>query len=299
MKIILVLFCGILSVSFAAIFIRFCNDVPPVTIAAYRLIIASTILIIISFFKKTNLKSFNKKELIISILSGVFLSLHLLFWIISLKMTSITSSVVLVTTNPIFVAILSYFLFKEKQSKELLIGITLSVIGSIILGIGDGGISSFGILNKNALIGDIYAIMGAIMASGYLITGSIIRKKVDTFNYILIVYPIAALILILFLITGDYKLSGFKTSSWIFIFLLGSVSQLIGHTSFNWALKHLKTSMVAISILGEPVGASILAYLIFGETIGPMQFIGILSIFSAILIAYKKGKNKIIEDVAG
>lgn len=298
MKLIVILLIGITSVSFAAIFIRFCSDVPPVTIATYRLIVAATILGIITIFKKKKLKKPTSKEFLLSVLSGIFLALHLITWILSLKLTSITSSVVLVTTNPIFVAIFSYFIFKEKQSKELIIGIILSFFGSIILGIGDGGISQLGIGNKNALYGDLLAIIGAIMASGYLITGSIIRKKVDTFNYILVVYSIAAISLTLFLFSSNYQTSGFKLSSWIYMFLLGAISQLIGHTSFNWALKHLKASMVAITILGEPIGASILAYLFFKETISLVQFIGIVFIFIAILVGYKKGKSTEIEDVA-
>ncbi len=292
LKTVLVLTAGILSISFSAIFIRFCNDVPPVTIAAYRLIIASVILISIAAFKKTSLKDIGKKEILLSILSAIFLSLHLLSWITSLKLTSITSSVVLVTTNPIFVAVFSYIIFKEKQPKELIIGIILSVLGSCVLAIGDGGISSLGIANKEALIGDILALIGAIMASGYLITGSIMREKMDTFKYILIVYPVTAVLLSIFLLFGDFKLTGFKATSWLNIFLLGTVSQLIGHTAFNWALKHLKTSMVAISILGEPIGASILAFLFFKETISLTQFLGIICIFTAITIGSKKGKKQ-------
>jgi len=173
------------------------------------------------------------------------------------------------------------------------------VIGSIVLAIGDGGISTIGLTDKKALLGDFLAIIGAIMASGYLITGSILRNKLDTFRYILIVYPVSALTLCIFLVAGNYKISGFRPTSWLYIFLLGTISQLIGHTAFNWSLKHLKTSMVAISILGEPICASFLAYLFFKETISLTQLIGIICIFSAILIGSKKGNKNIIEDVAG
>jgi drug/metabolite transporter (DMT)-like permease len=145
--------------------------------------------------------------------------------------------------------------------------------------------------DKTALTGDMLALLGAVMASGYLIIGSKMREKMDTFSYILIVYTITAFIVLLVVFLGSYPALGFKSSSYTSVVLLAIVPQLIGHTSFNWVLKHLKTSMVAITILGEPIGASILAYLFFSESISIMQFAGMLAIFTAIIIASRKGSK--------
>ncbi len=299
MKKILILALGVVSISFSAIFIRFCPDVPAISIAAWRMLIASAVLIAIALIRKVRFTGIQKKEWLIACVGAVFLTLHFASWITSLKLTSVASSVALVTTNPIFVGIFSWIILKEKQQKELIIGILLSVSGSLILAVGDGGLSGLAITNKDALIGDILALTGAIMGSGYLIAGSIIREKVDTFRYILMVYPITAILLLIVTAVGKFPLTGFSRISYLNLLLLALVSQLLGHTAFNWALKHLKASMVAVTILGEPIGAAILAWLFFRESISASQAIGMVLIFAAILISGRKGGKHAPEDVIG
>jgi len=282
---------GIVAISFASIFIRFCNDVPSIMIATYRLTLSSIILLIIAKSKGIRLLPYNKRHILMGILGGFFLSLHFSFWISSLKFTSVASSVVLVTTNPIFVGIFSYLFFKEKQPIELIIGIILSFSGSIILAVGDCGFQDLTVQNTSFLLGDILALLGAIMASGYLIVGSKLREEMDILPYISMVYTFAAAFLLITSLSLGVSFTGYKQSSYFYMVLLAIVPQLIGHTAFNWALKHLKASMVAITILGEPIGASILAYFIFGETIKSCQSVGIFLIFLAIIIASGKAKK--------
>ncbi|PJB79734.1 MAG: multidrug transporter [Acidobacteria bacterium CG_4_9_14_3_um_filter_49_7] len=297
MKKILILTIGVISISFSAIFIRFCPDVPVISIAAWRMVIASCVLIAIAVARKVRFTGIRKREWGIACMGAVFLTLHFASWITSLKLTSVASSVALVTTNPIFVGIFSWIILKEKQQKELIIGIVLSVSGSLILAVGDGGLSGLAITNKDALIGDILALTGAIMGSGYLISGSIIREKVDTFRYILMVYPLTAVLLLLVTVVGKFPLTGFSRISYINLILLALVSQLLGHTAFNWALKHLKASMVAVTILGEPIGAAILAWLFFRESISASQTIGMALIFTAIIISARKGGKSLPRDI--
>jgi len=282
---------GIVAISFASIFIKFCEDVPSIMIASYRLTISSIILLIIAKAKGVEFFSFTKKQLTLALLGGIFLSLHFFFWISSLKFTSVASSVVLVTTNPIFIGIFSYFFLKEKQPLEIMYGIILSFLGSFILVIGDSGLQGLTIKNTSYLFGDFLALLGAIMVSGYLIIGSILRKNVDILPYISLVYTFSALILLMTSICLKVPFFGYSSSSYVYLFLLAIIPQLIGHTAFNWALRHLRTNMVAITILGEPIGASILAYFIFGELIKPIQSLGIVLIFLAIFISSKKGKR--------
>lgn len=282
---------GIVAISFASIFIKFCDDVPSIMIATYRLTISSVILLIIAKGKGIRFSVFTKKQLLMGALGGLFLSLHFSLWISSLKFTSVASSVVLVTTNPIFVGIFSYLFFKEKQPVELILGIILSFSGSIILAVGDSGLRGLTVQNPSFLLGDSLALLGAIMASGYLMVGSKLREEMDVLSYTAIVYSFSAFFLLLTSISSGIPFTGYKTSSYIYMVLLAIVPQLIGHTAINWALKYLKTSMVAITILGEPIGASILAYLIFQETISSFQGIGIILIFLAIIIASRKAKK--------
>jgi len=282
---------GIVAISFASIFIRFCNDVPSIMIATYRLTLSSIILLIIAKSKGIGLSSYKKRHILLGMLGGFFLALHFSFWISSLKFTSVASSVVLVATNPIFVGLFSYLFFKEKQPAELILGIILSFLGSIILVVGDSGLQGLTAQNPSFLLGDILAFLGAIMASGYLMVGSKLREEMDVLPYISMVYTFSASFLLISSISLGIPFTGYKLSSYFYMVLLAIVSQLIGHTAFNWALKHLKASMIAITILGEPIGASILAYIIFRETIKSFQSVGIILIFLAIIIASRKAKK--------
>jgi len=299
MKKVLVLTVGVLSISFAAIFIRFCHDVPAITIAAYRMVMASVVLGAIAVARGIYPTDIRWREWRIAILGAAFLALHFICRISSLKLTSVASSVALVTTNPIFVGIFSWLFLKEKQEKALIVGIVLSVTGSLVLAIGDGGLAGLAVTNREALIGDGLALLGAVMGSGYLVTGSRIRAKVDTFRHITMVYPLAAVMLLAVVLLLKLPVTGFRPVSYANLVLLALISQLLGHTAFNWALKHLKASMVAVTILAEPIGAAMLAWLFFRETVSATQVIGMGLIFAAILISARKGRKEAVTEPLG
>lgn len=271
---------GMIAVSTASIFIKLC-EAPSLIIATYRMIFASILLLPFASRQKT-WRSWNRKEMGWLMLSGFFLSLHFASWITSLKYTSVASSVVLVTTNPIFVGIGSVVFLKERIRLNLILGITLSVFGSGLIGYGDMALS------KEALLGDGLALLGALAASGYLLVGRKMRKDQDLFSYIFPVYSTAGLILIFLSLIFHESFIGYSPSTYFFLFLLALIPQLIGHTTFNWALKYLPASMVAVTILGEPLGSTLLAYFILGEGLTIWKFFGGISIFAGILIALRK-----------
>jgi drug/metabolite transporter (DMT)-like permease len=194
----------------------------------------------------------------------------------------VASSVVLVTTHPIFVGIGGWLFLKERIGMNLVLGIALTVLGSGLISYGDMALS------KEAFMGDGFALLGAMAASGYLLVGRKMRKDQDLFSYIFPVYSTAGLILILFSLIFQKPFWGYSSSTYLYFFLLALVPQLIGHTTFNWALRYLPASMVAITILGEPIGSTILAYFILGEGLTIWKIIGGISIFAGILIALKK-----------
>jgi drug/metabolite transporter (DMT)-like permease len=231
-------------------------------------------------YKKT-WRGWRRNEIGWFLLSGLFLSLHFAFWIASLKYTSVASSVVLVTTHPIFVGIGGLLFLNERLGLNLIFGIALSVFGSGLISYGDMTLS------KEAFMGDGLAILGAIAASGYLLVGRKMRKDQELFSYIFPVYSTAGLILILLSIVFQKSFWGYSHSTYLFLFLLALIPQLIGHTTFNWALRYLPASMVAITILGEPIGSTILAYFILGEGLTIWKVLGGISIFAGILIALK------------
>jgi drug/metabolite transporter (DMT)-like permease len=271
---------GIFAISTASIFIKLC-EAPALIIATYRMMLASLMLMPFACYKRT-WRGWEKKEWIWFPLSGFFLSLHFAFWIASLKYTSVASSVVLVTTHPLFVGIGSWLFLKEQMGMKLVLGIVLSVLGSGLISYGDM------VWSKEALMGDGYALLGAIAASGYLLIGRKGRKDQDLFSYIFPVYSTAGLVLIIFSLLFQKPFFGYSTTTYLFMFLLALVPQLIGHTTFNWSLRYFSASMVAISILGEPIGATILAYLILGEELTILKVLGGISIFAGILVALRR-----------
>jgi len=274
------LLIGIIAISTASIFIKLC-DAPVLIIATYRLMLASLMLSPFAYYKKT-WRGWERNALGWFVLSGLLLSLHFALWITSLKYTSVASSVVLVTTHPIIVGVGGLLFLKERLGLNLIFGIALSVLGSGLIGYGDMTLS------KEALMGDGLALLGAMAASGYLLIGRKMRKEQDLLSYIFPVYSTAGLILILFSLIFQEPFFGYSSSTYFYLFLLALVPQLIGHTAFNWALKYLPVSMVAVTILGEPIGSTILAYLILGEGLTIWKILGGISIFAGILVALRR-----------
>jgi drug/metabolite transporter (DMT)-like permease len=273
---------GIIAISFASIFVKLC-DAPVLIIAAYRMTLASLMLIPFACYKRP-WRGWTRNERGCLLLSGLFLSLHFAFWIASLKYTSVASSVVLVTTHPIFVGIGGSLFLKERLGLRLILGIALSVFGSGLIGFGDMTLSS------EALMGDGFALLGAMAASGYLLIGRKMRKDQNLFSYVFPVYSTAGAILILLSLVFQEPFLGYSPSTYLFLFLLALIPQLIGHTTFNWALKYLPASMVATTILGEPIGSTLLAYFILGEELTFLKILGGVLIFTGILVTLKKKK---------
>jgi drug/metabolite transporter (DMT)-like permease len=279
-RLYLLLPTGIIAVSTASIFIKLC-DAPVLIIATYRMMLAALMLTPLACYQKA-WRGWEWDDLGWFFVSGLLLSLHFAFWIASLKYTSVASSVVLVTTHPIFVGIGGWLFLKERLGLNLIFGIALSGLGSGLISYGDVSLS------KEALMGDGLALLGAIAASGYLLVGRKMRKNQVLLSYIFPVYSTAGLILILFTLIFQESFRGYSPPTYLYLFLLALVPQLIGHTTFNWALKYLPASAVAIATLGEPIGSTLLAYFILGEGLTIWKVIGGMSIFAGILIALRK-----------
>ncbi|MEO0091453.1 MAG: DMT family transporter [candidate division WOR-3 bacterium] len=267
LKIVLFIFIGLITLSFASILIKLINA-PSIVIASGRLMIATLILQPLFWIRFRMLRDeIKKSQWQLIVLAGIFLSAHFAMWIESLNYTSVPSSVVLVATEPIFVAILSPLLLKEKVSLTLIIAIILGLTGTII--IASQGISSFMITKGNLL-----ALGGAVCTAGYLLIGRKVRPNISLLSYIYIMYSTAAVILTALVFITGHKFSGYNFQSYLFIILLGIGPQLIGHSSFNWALRYLSASVVALVILGEPIGASLLSWLILKQAPTSEEIIG-------------------------
>lgn len=256
---IIALVIGVIAVSFAAIFIRLSNA-PAAIIAFYRMGIATLLLAPFVLLKNgKELKSLTKKQMGLSILGGFFLALHFLFWITSFAHTSVASSVIFVTTQPIFVAIAATLILKERPGFFLLCGIALACLGSLVIGAGDL------VINYANFFGDLLALAGSLMAAGYFLNGRYLRQSISLGVYIFVVYGICAIFLLGYILFAGLPLGGYDSLTWFSMFMLALIPTIVGHTAFNWALKYLHASVVSISVLGEPVGATLLAWLILHE----------------------------------
>ena len=279
-SLIILLPIGIVAVSTASVLIKLC-DAPSLIIATYRLVLASLMLLPYGSYKKM-WRGWKGVKIRWLIFSGLMLSLHFVFWIASLKYTSVASSVVLVTTHPIFVGIGASLFLKEHLGLRLILGIFFSVLGCGLIGYGDMGLS------KEAFIGDGMALLGAVAAAGYLLVGRRMRQNQDLIQYVFPVYSTAGLVLIVLSLIFHKPFFGYSPSTYLLFFLLALIPQLIGHTTLNWALKYLPASMLAVINLGEPVGSTILAYFILGEGLTIWKVLGGALVLSGILVALRK-----------
>ena len=282
MKAYIVLIVGVLSVSFAAIFIRLA-EAPPLVIAAYRLTIASLILIpIASRRSMKSLKTLSKHDGLLILLSSVFIALHFALWITSLSYTSIASSVILVTSHPAFVAVISYFLWRERLNKLTIGGIVVALIGIILINYGG---FTFG---SRAIFGDLLALVAAFAMGAYLIIGGQLRARIDILAYLTLIYSGAAVILLIATVSFGYSFTGYSPTTYVMMVLLAIVPQLIGHSCLNLAVRLIPVTFVSVAILGEPIGATILGYFILSETPTTNEIVGGFLILAGIFTVLRQ-----------
>lgn len=296
-----IIFLAILAVSTASLFIKFAQkEAPSLVIAAVRMVLSSLILlpITITRFRK-ELISLNKKEIVLALISGIFLAFHFATWIASLEYTSVASSVALVSTGPIWVASYSLIILKEKISKSFILGMLITVTGVFLISINESCGKQvnlicpplMSLLQIKSVTGDILALLGACMVSGYLLIGRRLRSQIPLIPYIFVVYSIASIVLIIMMLIAGQTPFGYSFQTYIWLLLLALVPQIIGHSTYNWSLRFLPASTIAVTTLGEPIGATILAYFILKETPGFLKIAGAITILAGIYITVRRQPN--------
>lgn len=285
-----ILILGVVSVSFAAVFIRLA-DAPPLVIATYRLVIASGVLIPLTLVRSgKTLKKLSRSDVLLILLSSVFIALHFALWITSLSYTTIASSVVIVTSHPVFVAIISYFLWGERLNRLTILGIVVALVGVVFINY--GGFT----LNPRAIIGDLMALLAALSMGAYLIIGRQIRGRISILPYLASIYAGAALLLLVASLSSGQALFGYSGTTYTMLFLLALVPQLIGHSSLNLAVRLMPVTTVSVGILGEPVIAIALGYAILGEGITTIEILGSLLTLGGIFIVMRyKAKEEVLK----
>jgi drug/metabolite transporter (DMT)-like permease len=270
---------GVIAASFGAILVRLAGDTPPLAIAAWRLTLAGLVFAPIAILRRQ--RTLSHSTLVWSIVSGAALALHFVFWISSLQYTTVASSVLFVTTHPIFVAVGSFLFLKEKPSVLIVIGIPIAIAGGALIGFGDIAIGGA------AVRGDLLALGGGLMAAIYFLIGRHVRQTVSVAEYIAVTYRTGAIVVLALCAVTRTPLVGFAPSTYGFLVLLALIPQLIGHSTFNWALKVLPAAKVSVLILGEPIGSALLALAFFGESVPGLNLVGAAIILVGIYLCLR------------
>ena len=262
-----VLAIGVVAVSWAVPLIRLA-EAPAIVIAALRLSMAAPPVMGAALLRRrSELLSLRRGDLAVMALAGLALAGHFAFWVAAVQRTSVITSVVLVTTQPLFVSIGAWIFLRERPSRMALIAIGIASAGAALLASDD-------LDDRGSLMGDLFAVTGAILASMYLVAGRRARASRSNLSYIAVVNSIAAVLLLLGVLLRGETLRGHPRDAYLFILLLALVPQLIGHSSFTWALGFIPAVVVAIAILGEPVGATLIAATMLDEVPTLLEWIG-------------------------
>ena len=282
----LVLGGGVAVVSFAAILIRLAQaeGASSLAIAAVRLTVAGVVLTPFAWVRaRREILRIRPREFGLCLLSGALLAAHFWAWITSLEHTSVASSTALVTTNPLWVALVSAVVLRERPGTPGFVGIVLTLAGSMLVFVADA--SRAPIAGGEPVFGNALALAGAIAASGYLLVGRALRVRISLTAYLWLAYSAAAVVLAVAAIVCGVAFVSLNGSAWLLMIALGLGPQLIGHSAFNWALRRLTATFVAVAILGEPVGSALLAYFVFDEQFSALQFLGFTLLLLGIFVA--------------
>ncbi len=293
----LALITAIFAVSTSSIFIRFAQEeAPSLVIAALRLTFATLLLAPIALLRhRQELTSLTRRELLLGTFAGLFLAVHFATWISSLAYTTVASSVVFVSTGPLWVALLSPFFLDERITQAAVAGLCIAILGGMIIGLADACTWNNGlrcpqlgqVLQGPAMWGNFLALVGAWAVSGYIIIGRIVRSKISLIPYIFLVYGISAIALIIIMFAAGESPRGYSAQTYGWIFLLALFPQLVGHSTYNWALRYLPASFVAVTTLAEPIGWAVLAYFILSEVPSRGVLFGGMLILIGIYLAVR------------
>ena len=292
---IMAVMLAVMAASTASLFVRYAQtSAPSLAIAAWRMVIATVALIPVAVLRhRTDLLLTSRRDLALIGISGTLLALHFATWITSLAYTTVASSVVLVSIAPLFVALLSPILLHERIERPVAIGIGLAFVGVLVIAASDACSSAAGelacpawkeFIGGEAIKGDWLALAGAATVAGYMLIGRHVRARMALVPYITLTYGAAAIVLLGLTAVARQPLLGFPVQTYGWILLLALIPQLIAHSTYNWALKYLPAAFVSISLLGEPVGSTALAFVLLGEAPSGLKLAGAALILAGILL---------------
>jgi drug/metabolite transporter (DMT)-like permease len=271
------LIVGMIAISFAPILVRYSNA--PVSVQGmYRMLFTIIIMLPIGMKQLPKIRTITRSDWVLLGLAGFFLALHFLLWMESLNYTSIASSTIILSLEPVFVMIGAYFVFKDRHGKLALIGLLVALIGAFCVGSGDISLS------YRAFTGDLLSLFGTLAMVVNMLIAKRILARVPSYLYSLIVFAVAFLCFAIYNLFMSFSFTAYSVNEWTIFVLLAIVPTIFGHMIFNWLLQYVKTTTISISVFAEPVGASLLGMLIFKEMVTSFQYIGGAFIILGLLI---------------
>ncbi|MCG6924532.1 MAG: DMT family transporter [Acidobacteria bacterium] len=278
----LVLCLAVVFVSFGAIFVRLA-DAPALAVSFYRVALASLFLLpFAGTSARRSWPALSRRQAAILGGAGMALALHFATWIASLSYTSIASSVLLVNTAPVFAVVLSSLFLHERPSGVVVVAIPVAMVGAALIALGDHAAS------PGSLFGNLLALAGAVTVAAYQVIGRGLRAALPLSAYILGVWGTAALALGLLAAVFGVSLTGYPAGAWLAFVALALVPTIGGHGLANWSLRALPAPTVGLFLLGEPVGASLMGWLLFGEVPGPWTLVGGMIVLAALALVLTK-----------
>ena len=276
---------AVLALAFASVFIIRLEsaEVPPLVIAFWRMAIATALLLPAALaFKRKEIAALARKDMGLLLLGGLCLAVHFGAWITSLKYVPIATSVVLVNSHPLFVVVASYLFLGERPRRRSLVGTAIGLAGMAI-------ISNDALADVQlALKGDGLALLGALAVVGYFIVGRKARARISLLGYVTPLYAVCSLFLLVWALLAGNSLAIHDASTWTNLAALAVVPTIFGHTVFNWAIKHVRPSAISVAFLGEPVVASVLALIFFGQQPPLATFIGGAFVLAGVYLTTSK-----------
>ena len=277
LNVYVVMVVGVFAIAWGAIFARLAQGegMPSLLIALGRVGIATLILtpLVLSRYR-ADIQRLNRRDLGLAMGSGFFLALHFITWTTSLEYTTVLISVVLVSTVPIWVALLEVLLLRERLSRLVIIGLIIAIIGSLVITVGSPAEDDTTLVNRNDLLGGVLALIGAITVSMYLVIGRKLREKVPIIPYIWLVYGYATMVILVIVLMTQTPVTGYPLNGYLFLVGVAVIPQLLGHSSLNYILGYLSATFVSLIAQLEPIGSAIIALIIFNETPVFIQVVG-------------------------
>ncbi len=287
---------GLVSFALSPILIRLATDAPALSLAVWRTLFAVAMLAPFAIGRiGAEVRQFDARDIRLIVASGVLLAAHFVLWIESLYHTSVAAASVLVATSPIFLGVLGFLLLGERLSPRAVIAIVLAVCGSVLIGFGDT--QSAAPFQGNSLFGNMLAVTASLMVSGYLLIGRVVRRKTSWLAYVFCIYSVVAVIVLALALVRGVPLLGLDPKVYLMCVLMALGPQIVGHGSFNYAVKYIPAAILGLLSLTEPIGGSLVAYFLFDEIPGLLGIIGMIIVLASVASALRRPK-RVLADAA-